>query len=809
MSARNKILFSSLLAAAVSLPAIYSQSGGFDPSSVRPKGCGDGSYNCGYTREPHSQMRAIPISDSALVTHRGLPSKVDLSDKMPPVGNQGQQGSCVGWATTYAMKSYHERIKNNNWDFDPPWKGGQGEHIFSPAFTYNQINGGRDNGSVISDALRLLVNKGAVPWKVMPYSQNDYTTQPTSSMKRKAMGFRAKSYKRMPAGNINAIKAELAKGNPVVTGVPVDDNFYGLKKGVLDSKGGRNYGGHAILIVGYDDNKRSPRGHRGAIKIINSWGTYWGDRGYGWISYKYFLSMSPWSLVLYDADMDKPVDPSDDNEDNLKPPLRVTATRGTYPDKVVISWSASEGALAYHVERAVGGSNSYSILGYSDQLKYTDTAVQADVAYKYRVIAYNDSGNTDPADSKSVEGFARKKDSKPGKVVSLNAQLSGSGRATVKLNWQAAENASRYIVVRYAKGHSGWKTLNSSNRSTSYTDSRPVRGVMNYYAVRAKNSKGQTGAYSPTAQVNVPERSGPPARVSSVKATNGSYDDRIVISWQKAANAEFYYLYRYDYSSRSWNRPVKVNSTRYTDSGNPVNSGRYFAYLVLSANKSGYASNYSPYAYGRVSNSSKRNAFTPDAPENVGARINKMNVRLSWAKSEKAEKYNVFRKKAGQKKFKFIKAVKGLSFSEKFPGKKGELYFYTVRGATMMGESENSEIVPVFVNEKKYAASHRFMGAEGLDRFTGTWSAQYWEAGKAPRDIEIEVNAKGKKFTVQLKDKKRKSRGVSGTYAVKSNQLLTDGFEMQLSSFDEKMAVISVDNKRLFSKPFELSFNKK
>jgi len=45
----------------------------------------------------------------------------------------------------------------------------------------------------------------------------------------------------------------------------------------------RVYGGHAMCVVGYDDNK-----YGGAFEIQNSWGTDWGNEGYIWITYSDF-----------------------------------------------------------------------------------------------------------------------------------------------------------------------------------------------------------------------------------------------------------------------------------------------------------------------------------------------------------------------------------------------------------------------------------------------------------------------------------------------------------------------------------------
>ena len=42
-------------------------------------------------------------------------------------------------------------------------------------------------------------------------------------------------------------------------------------------------GGHAVCIVGYDDNK-------GTFKVRNSWSEKWGDKGYCYFPYKYILN---------------------------------------------------------------------------------------------------------------------------------------------------------------------------------------------------------------------------------------------------------------------------------------------------------------------------------------------------------------------------------------------------------------------------------------------------------------------------------------------------------------------------------------
>ena len=68
-------------------------------------------------------IRADPVT---------LPSSVDLSVDAPIPGHQGGQGSCVGWAVAYVVKTYHERLERG-------WPLTNDRHVMSPAYIYNQI----------------------------------------------------------------------------------------------------------------------------------------------------------------------------------------------------------------------------------------------------------------------------------------------------------------------------------------------------------------------------------------------------------------------------------------------------------------------------------------------------------------------------------------------------------------------------------------------------------------------------------------------------------------------------------------------
>jgi hypothetical protein len=229
-------------------------------------------YSLGCLMETPEMLESIPKAKS-LKNRAALPSVVDLSGKMPAPGNQGSQNSCAAWAVAYAYKSFQEKLEHN-WDLN------NSNHIFSPAYVYNQINGGVDRGSYISKAMELIVKQGVCPWKDMPYTAGNYWSQPTDYQKQRAAKYKALNYMYIEAGNVATMKAHLAAGDVLIAGVPVYPDFNNLSASnpIYDNASGTKEGNHAICFVGYDDSKR-------AFKFINSWGTGYGLGGYGYMAY--------------------------------------------------------------------------------------------------------------------------------------------------------------------------------------------------------------------------------------------------------------------------------------------------------------------------------------------------------------------------------------------------------------------------------------------------------------------------------------------------------------------------------------------
>jgi hypothetical protein len=211
--------------------------------------------------------------------------RVDLSGQMPPVGDQGAQGSCVAWAVAYNHVTHNEWVEHH-WNVNDP------QYQFSPAFTYNQINGGGDNGTSGSAAMELVCEQGVSSMADFPYNQYNCTLWPTESAYSHAIRFRADAGfwigTRDTTGQ-DMIKQRLVNGYTSCLGISVWGNFDRIDS-FHDTycscqRRGSNRGGHAVTIVGYDDTMTTADGP-GAFKLVNSWGTGWDSlHGYFWMSY--------------------------------------------------------------------------------------------------------------------------------------------------------------------------------------------------------------------------------------------------------------------------------------------------------------------------------------------------------------------------------------------------------------------------------------------------------------------------------------------------------------------------------------------
>ena len=307
------LLLAVALAAAMAVPAI---AGGTRKTA-------SGGYGLGL--KPSSPDPKLKLNASAYKTTATLAASADLTAFMPPIGNQGAQSSCAAWAVGYYYKTWCEKVKHET---DPSWDVSDPQFAFSPAFMYNQINGGHDTGSNFQDAFALLQDRGEVDIAQFPYNQSNYTTQPDSIQTQAALQYRIpaasdtygwffmNNFSGGPFFNdIDPLKNVLASGRPLVVGIPVFDDFPDYRgnpvtdvyvsdynQGHLVNWNTNFEGGHGVVIAGYDDNADPTQvdpDRRGGFLVLNSWGTGWNNGGRVYLSYEFVKDwcVEAWSMV--------------------------------------------------------------------------------------------------------------------------------------------------------------------------------------------------------------------------------------------------------------------------------------------------------------------------------------------------------------------------------------------------------------------------------------------------------------------------------------------------------------------------------
>lgn len=226
-----------------------------------------------------------------------LPSWVNLERFCPTVRNQGKISSCVGWSTGYGAMTIQRAILSNCVD-----KKKINQNAHSALFLFNQIKKGDCiRGSKISDALEFLKSNGNCLAGHFDLDINDCGRMPNEKVKKLAKRFAIEDYltlfgiKDEPGFKVFQVKKTLAQKRPVIIGMSVKRNFYELKDAkIWHSNIGNTApaGGHAMVVVGYDDRKE-------AFRLFNSWGKEWGNDGFIWVKYKDFGKYCKYGYVMY------------------------------------------------------------------------------------------------------------------------------------------------------------------------------------------------------------------------------------------------------------------------------------------------------------------------------------------------------------------------------------------------------------------------------------------------------------------------------------------------------------------------------
>lgn len=256
-------------------------------------------------------IKQLKLKDTDAVT---VPATEDLRQWCSSIENQGSLGSCTAQAGVGLIEYFERKAFGNHID---------ASRLFLYKVTRNLLGWDWDYGAYMRTTMGAMALFGVPPEKYWPYTDNKnpgpagnrtFNDEPSAFHYSFAESFKAIRYFRLdpngtsPAILLKRIKAYLAAKLPSFFGFTVYSSINQASstgKIPYPCNGEKVLGGHGVVTVGYDDNMKIKNTicgtqTKGALLIRNSWGTAWGDAGYGWLPYDYVLkglARDSWTLL--------------------------------------------------------------------------------------------------------------------------------------------------------------------------------------------------------------------------------------------------------------------------------------------------------------------------------------------------------------------------------------------------------------------------------------------------------------------------------------------------------------------------------
>lgn len=256
-------------------------------------------------------VRSLTLADRPPVVGASPPPpSISLRGQCGAVQDQGALNACTAHAAAALMELVEARLNKRSL---------LGSRMFLYKVSRALLHWSGDSGAYLRTAAGALTLFGLPPEEYWPYDPAQLDVDPPAFCYQLGQKYRASSYFRIdtagtePQAVVDRIKSLLEQGLPSMCGYIV---YFGAEFQARANAGiplplptDLKVGGHALMICGYDDTKvitnSSTDGatSTGGFQIQNSRGTGWGEQGFGWLPYDYFLkglANDVWSVINMD-----------------------------------------------------------------------------------------------------------------------------------------------------------------------------------------------------------------------------------------------------------------------------------------------------------------------------------------------------------------------------------------------------------------------------------------------------------------------------------------------------------------------------
>jgi C1A family cysteine protease len=239
-------------------------------------------FNCDPSHNPQKDwLFEHAVSARASKSAVTIPTSKDLRASWWKISDQGQTGSCVGWAAADSVIRWHFvkaglLKKDQKLSVRFLWMASKETDTFvNWATTFIE-----DAGTNVKSALDIARKYGTVQESVLPFNGGLSPLEEEVFYSKAAAGKIASYYSLTKGNKLANYRNWIANNGPIIVRLECDRTWDRIgRDGMLESYDAASAnGGHAVALVGYTKDY---------FIVRNSWGTSWGDKGFAYASNGY------------------------------------------------------------------------------------------------------------------------------------------------------------------------------------------------------------------------------------------------------------------------------------------------------------------------------------------------------------------------------------------------------------------------------------------------------------------------------------------------------------------------------------------